>query len=178
MDELQRADEPKNKRPSLLWFGQTIGAFTGASVLGFSLLAFGVTGGVDLGGAARRSDARAGQNQNPWAQLARWDADLQDGQFYREHWLNPETSRPYSDDIDAQSVSYASADALAGDEADLEGAADEGQAYSDADHSLSDAATPFDEFMQDDPADAAPTDTVDDVHVDSIDANGDLAVTG
>ncbi|MET0181922.1 MAG: hypothetical protein ABW199_03450 [Caulobacterales bacterium] len=136
----------QSKRYTPWWFAQAAGSFAAAGFIGMSLLAFVVTGGF---GSA---DAR----YLPETPAASQESDLEDGQFYREQWLDPETAQPYSDEIDAQRVSFANAEpareAPVVDTGDLSGVTDESADAQVPDTNLDgqQQTDPLDTLMQDD----------------------------
>src|SRR5262245_39157620 len=73
-------------RPGLAWYAQAAGVFSATCASVGALFVIALTGGWATfdGGAVSQAAA----------------SDLQDGQYYQEQWLNPDTGRPYSEQVD------------------------------------------------------------------------------
>lgn len=92
LDFLLESETAPADRPGLAWFAQAAGVFGASVCAAGTLFALALTGGWATfdGGAARAAAS-----------------DLQNGQYYQEQWLNHETGRPFTEQIDAISSDFA-----------------------------------------------------------------------
>lgn len=101
----ETADEAveAGERPSPTWFAQAAASFAAtAGAIGF-VFAIALTGGW--------ATFEFGAPPQPPREIV---ADLRDGQFYQEQWIDPETGAPFAAQVDEVSVDYAMADYDAG----------------------------------------------------------------
>lgn len=92
LDFLPESETAPPDRPGFAWFAQAAGVFSASVCAVGALFALALTGGwATFDGGPTQSAA----------------SDLQPGQYYQEQWLNPDTGRPYAEQIDEVSIDYA-----------------------------------------------------------------------